>query len=326
MLLRAPSVSILVPAYRAGFLDLSIASALGQTYSDFELLISDDSAGDDVEIVARKWTDGRIRYMRNSTERRVGGNRDFLLSMASGRYIKFLFDDDFLFPEALERMVTAAEEHRAQLVFTAWHMVNEVGRILQSYGPSEEWNPPAELDPEAFFEYVVARTSNFLGGPTNILLDRAALESLEMPFCLDNVRMRFLSDVALFVNAVHGGHKLVGLDYFGSTFRQHGGQYSSAEGPAFSAGIFEWEFLQRWAADHGYLTIERGEDAIAWRHRLYAPHREAYPELALFTELGTRPDADGRFLTQEFLAVLGYAHQQVDHRLSVARAQPDEAR
>lgn len=311
-----PRVSLLVPAYRHEFLDLSIASALAQTYSDFELLISDDSAGDCVEAVASKWGDTRIRFMRNPTQRRVGGNRDFLLSEASGTYVKFLFDDDFLFPEALERMVEAADEEEAQLVFTTWHTVDKAGRVTESHGSSDHWHPPAELPAEVFFEDVIARTSNFLGGPTNVLLERAALESIERPFTLGGLEMRFLSDVALFVNFVERGCKLVGLDYFGSAFRRHSTQYSNAKGPAFSAGIFEWEHLQRWAADHGYFTSERCEDAIAWRHRIYAAHVDAYPELSLFIELGTGADSDGRFMTEEFLAVLRFAHQEVDRRLN----------
>ena len=52
--MNAPSVSILIPAFRPDWLDVAVASALAQTHNDFELLVSDDSAGDAVASVMSK--------------------------------------------------------------------------------------------------------------------------------------------------------------------------------------------------------------------------------------------------------------------------------
>ncbi|HLX88068.1 MAG TPA: glycosyltransferase family 2 protein [Acidimicrobiales bacterium] len=314
MTVAPPTVSILIPAYRAHFLDLSIASALGQTFTDFELLISDDDTTGEVEGVVSKWSDDRIRYMRNPGEKRPGGNRDFLISIASGTYVKFLFDDDFLFPKTLERVVHIAESRDAQLVFTAWYIIDENGGILSEYEPGGIPGSIVDLSQADFFDRVVAQTKNFIGGPTNLLLERKALTSMPHPFDLDGIRMRFLSDVVLFMNFSHCGHKLAGANVVGSVFRQHEAQYSSAQGPAYAAGLYEWELLQRWAADHGHISPERCQDAIGWRHRSYQPYFETYPELASFVALGTKAGPDGRFLTEDFLDLVRRSHEEIDLR------------
>ncbi|HUY11289.1 MAG TPA: glycosyltransferase, partial [Candidatus Dormibacteraeota bacterium] len=79
---KKPEVSILVPAFRPQFLDLCISSALGQSFDDFELILSDDSHGDTVGSVISKWQDPRIRYRSNPARQILGANRDFMLGQA----------------------------------------------------------------------------------------------------------------------------------------------------------------------------------------------------------------------------------------------------
>ena len=294
-----PRVSILIPAFRPEFLDLSIASALGQTWRDFELIISDDSAGTDVESVVSKWPDSRIRYVRNPNRGLPGANRDHLISLASGKYLKFLHDDDFLFPDTLERLTAAAERWAAAIVFSSWCVIDETGRpgeLVKAVGPDEERVFPTG----EFFERVVAQRLNLVGGPSHVLLGRHALQEIPDPFDLQGVRMRFLTDVALFTNLAHHGKKFIGMGFLGSIYRVHGGQYSQQKGTAYSALLFEFELLMRWSVDQGHLTAGRYRESMVSLQRDYAASVTEYPELKPLIELDGAPGADGCFLSQEF--------------------------
>jgi hypothetical protein len=310
-----PTVSILIPAFRPEFLDLSIASALGQTYSDFELIISDDSEGTDVESVVSKWSDPRIRYVKNPNRGLPGANRDYLISLATGMYLKFLHDDDLMFPQVLERMTEAAAKFGAALVFTNWYVIDHLGRPCGSRTFAEAGKERL-LSAMEFFEEVIGNSDNFIGGPSNILLDSEAVGAISNPFSLDGLRLRYITDVALFTNLLHRGLKVAAVGVFGTAYRLHEGQYSAQNGPALSALLLEWELFLRWSAEHGHLAPDRYLEAVAPDKRLYVEYVDQYPELAALIELAGRRGSDGKYLSDEFMAAVGTVHSQVDARLA----------
>lgn len=316
-----PLLSVLVPAFRPHYLDTCIASILGQSFTDYELLIGDDSDGDDVASVISKWNDRRIRYERNPDRQQPGANRDFLISQASGRYLKFVFDDDFLLPRSLELLCAAAEAQRAKLVFHRRYAVDADGRVIdEGLGA-----PPDRVVPipaKVVFDHVVAEHTNLIGEPSNILLDAGALASIDRPFGLDGMRMRFLTDVTLYVNFAHHGFPMAAVGRHGSCFRCHATQSSATGGAIHSAGLFEWELLLRWVTDQGYVTTDVCEAGLAELHRSYDEHVANLPELGRFVALGSGADAEGRYLSPAYLAALDDAWAAVDARAAAAR-RPD---
>ena len=63
-----PVVSVGLPVYNGeSFLEQTIESVLGQTFTDLELIISDNASTDDTEKICRRFAerDSRIRYYRN---------------------------------------------------------------------------------------------------------------------------------------------------------------------------------------------------------------------------------------------------------------------
>jgi glycosyltransferase involved in cell wall biosynthesis len=316
-----PLLSVLVPAFRPHYLDTCIASILAQSFTDYELLISDDSDGDDVASVVSKWNDRRIRYERNPERQQPGANRDHLISQASGRFLKFVFDDDFLLPRSLELLCAAAQAQRAKLVFHGRYVVDADGRVIEEglVAPTDRVVPfPAKV----VFDHVVAGHSNVIGEPSNILLDAGALASIDRPFGIDGMRMRFLTDVALYVNFAHHGFPMAAVGRYGSCFRCHVTQSSATGGAIYSAGLFEWELLLRWVADQGYVTTDVCEAGLAELHRSYDKHVCDFPELGRFVALGTGSDAGGRFFSPAYLAALDDAWAAVDARAAAAR-RPD---
>ena len=311
-----PKVSVLIPAFRPQYLDTCLASIFAQSFADYEVLIGDDSEGYDVESVVSKWADPRVHYERNPRPRQPGANRDFLISRASGQYLKFVFDDDFLLPRSLEFLTSAADMSGAKLAFHGRHVVDSAGRVIESLNPV----PDGEIvgvPPSYLFPAMVGSRVNFIGEPSNILIAADALHAIENPFGLEDMRMRFLGDVALYVNVSHRAMPMVGVGACLSAFRKHGAQTSSPTGANFSAGNFEWELFARWCTDQGHLSPQAGEVAVGLSHAAYRHYVHLLPELASFLALGTESDDEGRFMTREFTAVLDAGWAAVDRRSEV---------
>ncbi|MGB7087209.1 MAG: glycosyltransferase [Phormidesmis sp.] len=102
-----PQVSVCIPTYnRAGILPYAVESVLGQTYSDFELLICDDASPDNTAEVVGRWSDPRIRYIRHPRNIKRSRNMRSGYEAAQGEYFIKFDDDDALTPTFLEKAVT----------------------------------------------------------------------------------------------------------------------------------------------------------------------------------------------------------------------------
>jgi len=117
-----PKVSILIPAFnREQFLAECIQSALDQTFTDFEIVISDNASTDKsweiCESFAKK--DSRIRIFRNETN--IGPLMNWLhcVRNARGQYIKILFSDDLMFPEFLAHTLPYMDDEEIAFATTA---------------------------------------------------------------------------------------------------------------------------------------------------------------------------------------------------------------
>ena len=108
-----PTVSIVVPTYRrAELLRRALLSVRDQTFTNWELIVSNDDPGDsNAGLVVREvfGSDPRVRYIINTGAHGQSGNVNNALQAATGKWIKPLFDDDVLKPDALRRMMLAAD-------------------------------------------------------------------------------------------------------------------------------------------------------------------------------------------------------------------------
>lgn len=112
-------VSICIPTYNgADYLNECLLSARTQTYSHLEILVVDDKSSDrTLEIVKyHAALDSRIRVEQNSSNLGLVGNWNRCIALASGQWIKFLFQDDLLAPDCVKRLVDRAEEDGSRLI------------------------------------------------------------------------------------------------------------------------------------------------------------------------------------------------------------------
>jgi glycosyltransferase involved in cell wall biosynthesis len=101
---RHPVISVITPAYNvAEFLPETVASALAQTWHDFEMLIVDDGSTDNTQQIARSWerADPRIRVFTQEN-RGPSAARNKAIVHARGEYFALLDGDDLWHPTFLE--------------------------------------------------------------------------------------------------------------------------------------------------------------------------------------------------------------------------------
>ena len=86
------------------FLEDALDSLRSQTCKDFEVLVSDDGSTDDSLFLLERFIQRvsfPVRLFKNSGLG-ISGNCNFLANEASGKFLKFLFQDDLLDPSCIE--------------------------------------------------------------------------------------------------------------------------------------------------------------------------------------------------------------------------------
>ncbi|MEO6860915.1 MAG: glycosyltransferase [Microcoleus sp.] len=109
-----PLVSICIPTYNGeAFIEEAIKSAIAQTYPNIELIVSDDGSTDRTIAIAQSFQSQTSADFRIILHRNYGlsQNWNFCIEQAKGEYIKFLFQDDLLAPECIEKMVALAQQN-----------------------------------------------------------------------------------------------------------------------------------------------------------------------------------------------------------------------
>ncbi|WP_417881916.1 glycosyltransferase family 2 protein [Xanthomarina gelatinilytica] len=111
--------SICIPTYNGeAYLAEALDSALAQTYTNIEIVVSDDASTDStLDIVARYQDKTSIPiHVFHHEPNGIGANWNNCIKQAQGEYIKFLFQDDVLEPTCVERMVGILDSQKVGLV------------------------------------------------------------------------------------------------------------------------------------------------------------------------------------------------------------------
>ncbi|MBK7430445.1 MAG: glycosyltransferase family 2 protein [Bacteroidetes bacterium] len=110
--MKVPVVSVIMPVYNTGkYLAAAIASVLGQTFSDFELIILNDGSTDDSETVVKNFTDPRIIYLKNERNLGLIATLNTALSQCKGEFIARMDGDDICHSERLAAQLRFLNAH-----------------------------------------------------------------------------------------------------------------------------------------------------------------------------------------------------------------------
>jgi glycosyltransferase domain-containing protein len=139
-----PVVTIIIATYnRASLISQAIESVLGQSLTDWELIIADDGSTDNTAEVLRKWEakEPRIRYLQLPHAGRIAIVSNSALDAVRGKYIAILDDDDrWIDPDKLKKQVAFLEEHPEYVACAGgFKIVNQNDeRIADIYKPESD--------------------------------------------------------------------------------------------------------------------------------------------------------------------------------------------
>jgi glycosyltransferase involved in cell wall biosynthesis len=176
-----PTLTIGVPVYNgARYLDEAVGSVLGQSFRDFELIISDNASTDDTEAIGRAFAarDPRVTYRRNAENIGLSGNFNLLVPLARGRLFKWATADDMLRPGYLERCVAAIDaDPTVVLAYPRTDFVDADGAPLDLKDPG--WHLVSD-DPSARLLYAI-EASHFVNASLGVIRTDALRRTRLLP-------------------------------------------------------------------------------------------------------------------------------------------------
>ena len=109
MIGQEPLVSIGLPTFnRSSLLSKAIESVLAQTYTNIELVVSDNASDDATQSICEEYAkkDSRIKYTRQHINTGPACNFAYVLQHSVGEYFMWLGDDDWIDDNYLEYCVS----------------------------------------------------------------------------------------------------------------------------------------------------------------------------------------------------------------------------
>lgn len=142
MSIHKPRVAIGLPVFNAErYLSQALDSILAQTYSDFDLIISDNASTDQTQEICYAYAakEKRMRYFRN--EKNLGASPNFnrVFELSSHEYFKWAPYDDMIEPEFLARCVDVLDQNPGvTLCYSKAKIVDEQGVYVVNYDPGPD--------------------------------------------------------------------------------------------------------------------------------------------------------------------------------------------
>lgn len=187
-----PFFSICIPAYKnTVFLKRLLDSIFLQTYTDYEVVITDDSVGDEVASLIKQYADKSILYFKNQISLGTPENWNEGIRRASGKWIKLMHDDDwFCTSDALQILSDAVQSHKEGFYFSAYNNVylDEANRSEFVYPSIQRWKRVLKFPPNLYARNVI--------GPPSVILVRN-----EKSLFYDN-RMKWLVDIDYYIKVM----------------------------------------------------------------------------------------------------------------------------
>ena len=105
-------VSVIIPLYNTEkYIEACLASVLGQTHRNLDVIVVDDGSTDSGAAIAEGIADERVRVDRGSN-RGVAAARNRGLDLAKGEVVAFLDADDLWYPDKLSEQISILQSDR----------------------------------------------------------------------------------------------------------------------------------------------------------------------------------------------------------------------
>ena len=277
-----PLISILIPTHRPEHFVNALNCALNQTYSKKEIIISDNSNDGQIKALCGKFHG--VKYFKN-TDGRAISNIVNPLNYASGDYIKYLFDDDLLFPHCLGSMVEELTEFGHEdvvLITSSRQLINSKSKVTSHLALPQIEKSSLFYGSDAL-KRMLMNADNFIGELSTVMFKRPLVTDLLFQF--HEIGFDFsdglgIIDVVLYYLLLSPiERKMLYIPFDLSAFRQH---ENSESNPlitkTFHTAVSGWIKLIELAYSKGHLNDAEATIACENYLKLSLNYVNLFPE------------------------------------------------
>lgn len=302
---QAPLVSIGLPVYNGQkFVAEAIECVMSQTFSDWELIISDNASTDRTMSICLGFAekDSRIRVHQNKRNMGLGPNHNRVFQLSRGRYFKWMAEDDLFGAEFIESCLKELEEDDGVvLAFPKIVYIDADGKSLRC----QESPHLSIIGPTA-----VSRVGQILSLASQSIDIISAQYGLIRSEILAKTQLAGLysgSDQVLLVElALHGNYKQVRKELFFR--REHPGSSISS-----TAGI-SWTRRER----AKFIYADDGRTVVFPKWRMLQEHLKCIRSSSI--PLWEKTQCMASVLKRFWSQWKDFAHEVIDSPLEVLRA------
>lgn len=194
----SPCISIIIPVYNAEHtLARCLDSIFRQSFTRFEVIAINDGSTDNTICILEEYAHKHQSAMHifDRANQGAAAARNYGISKASGDYITFIDDDDWIDKNYLEVLYHNAAESKADIVLSGYRRPDQTGRIVKecAISPNDEWR----------YYAVEAAWAK--------LYRRQFVRCSALTFLESNIS----EDLAFTLPAIHAASKITVLDYCG---------------------------------------------------------------------------------------------------------------
>ncbi len=216
-----PLVSVIVVTYNSSeYVTDTLQSAYDQTYSNIELIVTDDCSKDNTVDLVRKWAeDHKDRFVRFELvpaveNRGIPANCNKGLKSARGEWIKFIAGDDILMEDCIAGSVAFAKANDASFIFSdlVWFINDR--EIIEHDRSEDRYRDALPLLDSQGQKKFYSRYPVFLNSP-------AWFFSRAKTGFLYNEEFKFLEDQPFIFQLLESGHRVLHLKKNTVWYRRH---------------------------------------------------------------------------------------------------------
>lgn len=171
-----PEISVCIPVYNGeAYIGTAIDSILSQSFTNFEIVITDDQSKDRTReiLLAYCAKDSRVKVFPNEENLGAVRNLNRALSLSKGKYIKPFASDDLMMEGHLEQMHQGFQQDPSiTIVACAKEIIDENGAkqsVRRAY-PSSGFYEGREVRKDCLRNKASSHIINLLGEPCCVLL------------------------------------------------------------------------------------------------------------------------------------------------------------
>jgi glycosyltransferase involved in cell wall biosynthesis len=185
MISKRVPVSVCIPTYNGGqYIGQCLESIISQSFANLEILIVDDCSTDNSFELIQEYAlrDSRIKYIRNPKNLGLVENWNRCIELSSGEWIKFVFQDDIIKPNCVEKMYNHGKMVNKEIIICRREIVfekltdeikNDFKKYLRDVSIESIFKGKTEIQPYEFCRAVVNNLwVNFIGEPTAVMIHR----------------------------------------------------------------------------------------------------------------------------------------------------------